>query len=65
MVSNGWPDSEPSLPQGFVHVDIAGPVHDIEYLLVRRGEPARALLNHFWTLAKEVSAETTAAATAA
>lgn len=65
MVCYGWPDSEPSLPEGFVHVPIAGPVHDIEYLLVRRGEPARALLNHFWTLAKDVSAEITAATAAA
>ncbi len=61
MVAYGWPDSEPGMPQGFAHVPISGPVHDIEYHLVRRGEPARALLNHFWTLAKDVSKEITGA----
>jgi DNA-binding transcriptional LysR family regulator len=57
MICQGWPDSDPSLPSDFVHVPITGPVPLIEYMLMRRREPSRALLNHFWTLAKDIAAE--------
>lgn len=55
MVSLGWPDSEPALPRDFVHVALHGEVHDIEYILVRRQEPARGLLNQFWNIARQVT----------
>jgi len=57
MICQGWPDSDPGMPSDFVHVPIIGPAPDIEFVLVRRREPSRALLNHFWTLAKDVAGE--------
>jgi DNA-binding transcriptional LysR family regulator len=57
MVCQGWPDSDPAIPGDFTHVPISGPAPDMEYVLVRRREPSRALLNHFWTLAKDVATE--------
>jgi DNA-binding transcriptional LysR family regulator len=57
VVSQGWPDSDPAIPSDFTHVPISGPAPDTEFVLMRRREPSRALLNHFWNLAKDVAAE--------
>lgn len=57
IISQGWPDSDPAKPDDFTHVPIAGPAPDIEFVLVRRREASRALLNHFWTLAQDVASQ--------
>jgi DNA-binding transcriptional LysR family regulator len=57
IISLGWPDSDPGAPGDFVHVPIAPPAPLIEYAFVRRREPPRALLNQFWSVAREVAAE--------
>jgi DNA-binding transcriptional LysR family regulator len=57
MVCVSWPESEQAAPEGFVHVPLAPPTHQIEYGLVRRREPARLLLDQFWKVAGEVAAE--------
>ena len=57
MIALSWPDSEPAMPTEFVHVELSGDVHSIEYALVRQRESKRVLLNRFWSLARKVSHE--------
>ncbi|MDB5446493.1 MAG: hypothetical protein JWQ97_1810 [Phenylobacterium sp.] len=57
MVAFCWPQSEQGLPEGFVHVRLNPPTHQIEYGLLRRREPSRPLLDHFWKVARDVAAE--------
>jgi DNA-binding transcriptional LysR family regulator len=57
MICASWPQSEQAPPDGFVHVPVIGPVHRIEYALLRRREPARLLLDQFWKVAREVADE--------
>ncbi len=57
MISVSWPDSEQAVPAGFVHVPIAGPIHKIEYALLRRKEQHRLLMTQFWNMAREVAGD--------
>lgn len=54
VVCVGWPHSEQGALSDFVHVELDdAPVQ--RYALVRRREPARGLLTHFWETARQMS----------
>ncbi len=54
VVCVGWPHSEQGALSDFVHVEVEGaPV--ARFALVRRREPARGLLGHFWETARRLS----------
>ncbi len=54
VICVGWPHSEQGALSDFVHVEIEdAPIH--RYALVRRREPARGLLTHFWETARKLS----------
>lgn len=57
VLTVGWPHSEQGALADFVHLDIEGDVPVAKYALVRREEPARGLLDHFWQTAERVAAE--------
>lgn len=51
----GWPHSEQGALADFVHVEFSDNPPQAEYAFVRREEPARGLLSHFWDNAKRHS----------
>jgi DNA-binding transcriptional LysR family regulator len=50
----GWPHSGQSDLPDFVHVEIEPPVPLARFALLRRREPPRALLDHFWNAAAKL-----------
>lgn len=54
FVSLSYPHSELGALVDFVHVKLEAPVPLARYALVRRREPARAVLDHFWNAAQAV-----------
>lgn len=57
LVCQDWPHSAPTAPDGFVHVEIEGPLKPHEYVLAMRRETSRMVLNQFWKVAVEVAEE--------
>ena len=57
VVAVGWPHNEPASIGEFVHVAISEPVPMVRYMLVRRKEAPRALLNHFWNSSAKVAGQ--------
>lgn len=55
MISICWPHSEQGQLSDFVHVEMDETAPSVRYSLVRRKEPARALLSHFWETARRLS----------
>jgi DNA-binding transcriptional LysR family regulator len=56
VICVGWPNNVPGVLAGFVPVALEPPVPIERFALVRRKEPARGLLEHFWTSALQVVA---------
>jgi DNA-binding transcriptional LysR family regulator len=54
VLSVGWPHSDQGMLADFVHVELTGDVPMARFALVRRREPARGLLTHFWNTAKRL-----------
>lgn len=57
IVPLSWPDSDVIPPEGFVHVPIAPPLHQVQFAIVKRREESRMLLTQFWKIATEISDE--------
>lgn len=56
VVNIGWPHNIPGPLIDFVHVEFEGPVPEVTYLLVRRLEAHRGLVDHFWNNAARIVA---------
>jgi DNA-binding transcriptional LysR family regulator len=54
VVAVGWPHNLPGALADFVHVEFEPPAPMVRYALLRRNEPARGLLEHFWKNAARV-----------
>lgn len=57
VLTVGWPHSEQGTLSDFVHLDFEGDVPVAKYALMRRDEPARGLLDHFWQTAQGIAAD--------
>lgn len=57
VLTVGWPYSEQGALADFVHVEFEGEVPQAQYALVRRAEPPRGLLDHFWSNATRIAQE--------
>jgi DNA-binding transcriptional LysR family regulator len=54
VLSVCWPHSEQGALPEFVHVELEAPAPLARFALVRRREPPRGLLTHFWSTAQSV-----------
>jgi DNA-binding transcriptional LysR family regulator len=54
VLSVGWPHNQHGELADFVPVKLEPPVPVVRYALVRRREPARGLLEHFWNNAVQI-----------
>lgn len=55
VLTVGWPHSEQGTLADFVHIEFSDVAPRAEYVFVRRDEPPRGLLSHFWEAAKVFS----------
>jgi len=55
LVALSWPNCDLIPPPDFVYLPIEPPVHTVRFAIVRRQEPQRALMNRFWSVARDVA----------
>jgi DNA-binding transcriptional LysR family regulator len=55
FISFSYPHSDPGVDASFVHVPLKGRTPIVEYALVRRNEPPRATVSHFWKTAQALA----------
>ncbi|MEH6743050.1 LysR family transcriptional regulator [Hyphomonas sp.] len=55
FISFSYPHSDPGVDGSFVHVPLTGRAPTVEYALVRRNEPPRATVSHFWKTAESLA----------
>jgi DNA-binding transcriptional LysR family regulator len=55
VLSVCWPHSEQGALPDFVHVELEAPAPEARFALIRRREPPRGLLTHFWNMAESLA----------